>query len=109
MYVQNAYRHHASLPPATCFKHVIPTKGEGFQSLLNYCLLVYSLSSLFHMVIIYLFSFVAVCLVNFPPIELFTYLVTCLLLNVLSLYLWVIFSTYFVMNLMLSFEVLGLV
>jgi len=56
--------------------------------LLNYCLLVDSVSNMFHAVIGYLFCFVAICLLNFPVTELFTHLVICLLLNLLSLYLW---------------------
>jgi hypothetical protein len=89
---------------ATCFKHIIPSNGEGLQLLPNYCLLVDSVSNMFHAVIGYLFSFVAICLLNFPVTELLTNLVICLLLNLLNLYFWARFHIF-----ILFFEVLDLV
>ena len=75
-------------PFATCFKHIIQSNGDMLQLLLNYCLLVDSVSNMFHAIIGHLFSFVAICLLNFPVTELFTHLVICLLLNLLRLDLW---------------------
>jgi len=78
-------------PFATCFKQTIPSKGDGLQLLLHYCLLVDSVSNMFHVIISYLYSFFGICLLNFPVTELFTHLDICLLLNLLSLCLWVSF------------------